>query len=61
LNPRRRGKKDKKKKRKSHANFNPWGMYLIAPLGLCFFALPFNNTMNLFLFFSNPKKKKKKK
>jgi hypothetical protein len=35
-------------------------MYLIAPLGLCFFALPFN-AMILFLFFSSPPKKKKKK
>jgi hypothetical protein len=35
-------------------------MYLIAPLGLCFFALPFN-AMILFLFFSSPPKKKGKK
>jgi phosphotransferase system glucose/maltose/N-acetylglucosamine-specific IIC component len=59
LNPRRR-EKEGKKRRKCHANFGPWGMYLIAPLGLCFFALPFN-AMILFLFFSNPKEKRKKK
>jgi uncharacterized membrane protein len=60
LNPRRREEEVEKKRGKSHANFDPWGMYLIAPLGLCFFALPFN-AMILFLFFSSPKKKKEKK
>jgi hypothetical protein len=62
LNPRRR-EKEGRKRRKSHANFDPWGMYLIAPLFV--FFLPFLLMLSFSLLFKPPppkgKRKKKKR